>query len=672
MRIINILRRRVKVTGMVLLMSTSAPCAYADWVPDLQSSSGLDYSMPADSYRINIPLDVSDERLARLSLELDAIDVTAMIVMDRENAIFTPPQPLEFGNHSFRLVEYAPDGNILELGYWQVEVRQSASFQAANLEGSLTGTANKLVADNINGSRSLEGSGSLLLNGSVADKNWQTDGNVQLSYNSQKELTVNDRALDMYSYLLAGEAGAGKLNVGHHLIPYNSLILDGFDRRGMSASYGSAKLKSRATVFAMRPDQLVGFKEGLGVTNPNNRVAGVIWEAQPLNNESKTLYLSAAYLSGTGETDGTGVTTFVEEDTSKDWTLIADSTLLDGQVRFRGEYADSAYDFDGGGGFSEEDDYAYSLLARYEPVMALDQKFGWNIQLENRRVGTFFKSLANPTLPSDRDVLGLSGQLSWTSIYLNLSAAQEEDNVDGSNSRPTVQTRKYEASVNYNPLFDMTSEVDGWFGSQSYSLNLIQASADEARRPARATVQETDNRTQSASINARYNYLRRQSGLTGWGIGYAYGNQSDFTDMVFPDTNTHTARLDAVFGIGSRFSIAPYLQYIKTEDTDNGVDVDTTLLGLYTNIIILPNRLTGDLTASLNRNKQSDDTIDERGYFVEGNLRWNWIQPRQNRPGFDVSLAATYDDTRDDTILGTDNTGYQVYLKFDLTVPIKY
>jgi len=37
MRIINILRRRVKVTGMVLLMSTSAPCAYADWVPDLQS-----------------------------------------------------------------------------------------------------------------------------------------------------------------------------------------------------------------------------------------------------------------------------------------------------------------------------------------------------------------------------------------------------------------------------------------------------------------------------------------------------------------------------------------------------------------------------------------------------------------------------------------------------------
>ena len=85
-------------------------------MPDLESSSGQSWSSPTDSYRINVDASVPNSRLQNFSLEVDNIDVTQTIELVDNFAIFTPPQPLAAGIHSFRLVEYTDDGSIFELG----------------------------------------------------------------------------------------------------------------------------------------------------------------------------------------------------------------------------------------------------------------------------------------------------------------------------------------------------------------------------------------------------------------------------------------------------------------------------------------------------------------------------------------------------------------------------
>ena len=59
-----------------------------------------------------IPQDVPQ----RLAVELDDIDVTALAALDGSDIVITPAQPIAFGKHTLRLVEYTPDGGIAERG----------------------------------------------------------------------------------------------------------------------------------------------------------------------------------------------------------------------------------------------------------------------------------------------------------------------------------------------------------------------------------------------------------------------------------------------------------------------------------------------------------------------------------------------------------------------------
>ena len=75
----------------------------------------------------------------QLALEVDAIDVSSLVVVEGKRVIYAPPSPFTPGMHQLRLVEYAANGDIIELGHWRFEVRQSAAFQQqhAQLAASL-------------------------------------------------------------------------------------------------------------------------------------------------------------------------------------------------------------------------------------------------------------------------------------------------------------------------------------------------------------------------------------------------------------------------------------------------------------------------------------------------------------------------------------------------------
>jgi len=147
-----------------------------DWYPELEQSNS--YREPMQSFRIHIPKSVPTDVLQSLVLELDNIDVTAMVTRDGEYAAFTPIQPLEFGKHVLRLVEYAADGDINEKGYWEVSVRRSSLFREADYAADINLTASQRIADNNDPApgeeepKGFNAQGSASLQGRVADKDW--------------------------------------------------------------------------------------------------------------------------------------------------------------------------------------------------------------------------------------------------------------------------------------------------------------------------------------------------------------------------------------------------------------------------------------------------------------------------------------------------------------------
>ncbi|MCW8946535.1 MAG: hypothetical protein OQK80_03625, partial [Sedimenticola sp.] len=97
----------------------------ADWSPELVSTTDRGYRLPSEEVRLYIPPEVPLEVLQRLSLELDDIDVTALVGREGDFALFVPIQPLSYGQHRLRLVENGADGSLLERGFWLLEVRKS-------------------------------------------------------------------------------------------------------------------------------------------------------------------------------------------------------------------------------------------------------------------------------------------------------------------------------------------------------------------------------------------------------------------------------------------------------------------------------------------------------------------------------------------------------------------
>src|SRR5688572_24851674 len=219
---------RAVLGACLLQLVTLSANAQTDWTPQLvPAASGA--RSPAEAIRIRLPANLSAAVLERLTLELDDFDVTALVSREGADAVFTPPQPLPFGPHTLRLVEYAPDGTIIERGMWEFEIRKAALFREA--EGRIASTLNitqRIADDDLTQPtpKKNQANGAAQLAGTVADSNWRLKGNMDLLYNSQEQLTPRQKdQLDMGRFLLQGELGAASAQAGHHAVAPDSLIM---------------------------------------------------------------------------------------------------------------------------------------------------------------------------------------------------------------------------------------------------------------------------------------------------------------------------------------------------------------------------------------------------------------------------------------------------------------
>jgi hypothetical protein len=658
----------------VLLTGTFLPVratfAAPDWQPSLIPPPAETGWGPSEPILIALPsLPTTPERLL---LEVDDIDVTPSVSYEPELLVYTPVEPLGWGQHVIRLVEHAPDGSIIERGAWTIEVRKTARFREVEFRADIALTATQRI-DEKNLFEPLpeetQGSGSALLSGTIAEKNWRMIGEAGLIHNSQEELMPNDKEFDLAQFLFVNKFGSESrytdATVGEHTPAPNSFVIADFNRRGLSGGLNSQAVTARG--FFVSTDPITGFKDGLAISDPENRTSGIFVTGRPLKAHRDALALSATALTSAG-TDGAGEGVGgdplqTEGDAA---SFIADGFLLKRRLRLRAEFAKTRFDFDGADtGLDPETDEAASFLAVLTPwheKVVKNRPMAWNIALERKRIGTFFRSLANATLANDIDLLRLFSDFDWSGLTLGLSLGREEDNVEDIPGLGRTQTDQAVFSLNYSPLPKLEQEgakKKRLFGQPSFGLGLFNYD-QEVIESGSGLSEGPLTETRSLNAFATFGYS-----AWSWGVNYVLTEQDEFTDPTF-DTRTNDFSFNLDFRVGERLNLTPLVQWINVEEPTTDVEEDTLNATLAVGYQFT-NRLRGNLSLAVNHTERTDDTVDQDTQSADFSLNYDAVRPAGARPGVILGLQGSYQDVDDKVDPSASGDTYQVFFTVALS-----
>jgi len=638
-----------------------------DWSLTLkQPSSG--YYGPQDELRMGIPAGIPAEELQQLKLEVDGIDVTSFIESDGSDAVYKPVQPLAWGKHEARVVEYTPDGEILERGDWTFEVRKTKLFREASLGAvfSLTGHERIAQRDNTNQPNPFSGNGSLTLNGSVANDFWKGNANGQFVYDDPNGNTRNGKkSIDVGDFLFAAQGGPLTVQAGHHSVAADNVLLqNGINNRGVSATIGTNVLHSSVTGFTMRSSPVTGFQHGFAISNPDDRIEGVTLQSYPLAGENGTVKLTGVYVNGNSTESGdfTGGDPTVMGGDGFGGTV--DSVFFSNRLRIRGEYARTRFDFDGKtGSLASLTDHAYTALGTFkilDGVSLLDKPMVWTLGTQYRYFGTDYRSVADVTGGiSDTEVAQIFTSANWANISVNGELDQGFDNVSDAPSLPKNRTRLGTLTIGWNPQPDYDQQgmpVVGFFGTPSLTGTVTSQQVLTVTSGAIAAT-GLDTLTNTLGADATFMYS-----TWNWHAGYMVTWLGNHTDAI-ASTRTDNANADITYALfNQRLTLMPKLELIREKNRGTLVDSKTVHPSLTTIVALLDNKVNAGITADVTRTFTNDGLQDGTTWSVNGNLDWAALKATTYKPGLTLSLTGNYTDTHDKVNILTSLSNYQLFL----------
>lgn len=715
--------RHILTAGVIVLLLLPCVTHAQDWQATLIATESGGFE-PQSTLRVQLPATVTAATLEWLALELDNVDVSQVVSLEQSDqgytVALTPPQPLAAGEHVLRLVEYTPDGQITERGAWAYTIRHPAGLANAVFSGNTTLDLSRRFADD-----DLEGApGRNQLNGSTvfaargASMSWDFNGRADLLYdtaqfqavatspvdsttanagdpNTTDPATVSGgtvqpggeteeaepvnpyaggHSIELGEYLFEGRGDSLQALLGHHALTHDSLVMREFNRRGASLTAATAGGLASASAFAFRTEPIVGWRDGLGITNGDHRVVGAVLSANPLRQHAQALALTGTCLSGKGQ-DGTGVGVegnFNEADGNA-CSLVADSLLAGEKVRLRGEYAGSDFDFDGAAdGFASEKDNAWDILAIYSPLKTEDgpvAAINWDVGAEVQQVGLYYRSLANPTLPADRELQRLFTTLQWGGLSLQAQAGTEQDNVADDPALPTLHNRIGNLAVSYSPAVQTDAQgvpVLRWYGQPTLSFTSQYGKQDHASLPAELEDYRIAQKTLYNQAAVAFQYL-----TWSWQAGYGLGNEKDEQGGSF-DRDSTLGNLAFNWQLSERLTLGLQGQKNRVEDTVTALTTDSELVGVNADAMLIRDKVRLTLGYNLAQDEASDDSIDTRTQTWNGNLDWQVKQPRGFRPGLGLWLRGEWQEREDRVNPDLATSPYQVFAGIRIGWPVTY
>ncbi|HUJ88126.1 MAG TPA: hypothetical protein VLX30_14855 [Burkholderiales bacterium] len=635
--------------GAIAALHAMAFAQQAGWKPVFvpPGAGATAQTAPLRIHVAGIPADTPQH----LGVELDDIDVTSLAALDGSDIVITPAQPIAFGAHTLRLVEYTPDGGIAERGQWAFEIRQSAAFLQSQLRANVTLTASQRVANhNVDTSVGpLQGTGSAQIQGRVANETWQANGSMSLVSSSQTaQMPLQGSHLDIAQYLLSAQHGSVSASVGDHTaLGPESLVMQNFARRGVTVDLAAGSA-AHVTGFSMSATPLAGSRNLSGTQDDRNRIDGMVASLFPLPGRPEALALSGTYVDGesTGMS-GAGVAGSPQPYGGHAGSLVADAQLFDKLLRLRGEAARSSYDFDGVGvGLEPQAGHAYSGLANYTPwhsLNVLGQPLVWNVGVQKKVLSTFFQSPATPGAIADRDMGQLFSGLNWYGLSAQAAAAKEHDNVDDLALVPRTRTTQHSFSLNWVPVQRAvagTAPAMAWYGTPSLSASYVKVSKELTDNAgsfllALGPLHETSN----LMLGAQF-----QHASWSWGATHTRVEDQDFAGYT-PQTVTTADRLQTAFLV-KKLNVGASVEHDKTEDLTN-VARSQAMIGGATLAYPFTRRVSSNLTYNV-RHAWSDVPASDQ-ITSDTTLGLNWVVVAANgqRPGLSLGLDGSYHSCRD-------------------------
>ncbi|HEY7885404.1 MAG TPA: hypothetical protein VIC08_10695, partial [Cellvibrionaceae bacterium] len=203
-----------------------------------------------------------------------------------------------------------------------------------------------------------------------------------------------------------------------------------------------------------------------------------------------------------------------------------------------------------------------------------------------------------------------------------------------------------------------------WLGSPSLSLAVERTELSDERTA--ADFAEQDMLSESVSLSANFSASAWQ-----WSAGYSYQTFDDFTD-VQSDSRIRALYANASIRLGSRLSLQPGWQRQRLENLDYQAVSYNTIISLSSSFVLLPERLTGQLSINNSDNQALNDPFyqqDNRNQYLAAELLWHAKKSKANRLGLDISLSVSNQDYRDRLFGENNNDSYQVFLTLRTTLP---
>ena len=201
-----------------------------------------------------------------------------------------------------------------------------------------------------------------------------------------------------------------------------------------------------------------------------------------------------------------------------------------------------------------------------------------DIGIENGRLGTYFRSPANPTGIADRELLRGFANLGWSGLNVQISHGRETDNVNSQTLLPRIRTDLSSLSVGYAPFAGTTGS------SATAKIDLVRAPVLQRYLTCHGSGRHTVggslsagglHATRNLSLSANFAYP-----MWSWSVSHVLGKDDDFSNLA-SDTKSRSTQLGANLRLGQKLTIGPTVQWNDIEDRDNhSGDSKTLLTGL--------------------------------------------------------------------------------------------
>jgi hypothetical protein len=599
----------------------------------------------------------------QLAFELDGMDVTAIVQHEEGGARLQMPQNLARGEHRLRVVFSPGDGSLVKVGNWLFVVGGVAELKAA---AATTLTLNQRLLNK--GSLTADPPGALQLEGAAAVRieresdHSQADLNAQIWLNSNPAAGVTDRRLDVAEYLLRYQQGGIALQAGHHQLPYESLIHSSFQRRGLSASMDLSPT-SKLSGFAMRSEPVLGVDNFSGVNDGGHRVQGMVLGHEVYADGDSGMSVSLGALSGEGSDVGSVLDASGEQHRGNAWSLVGDAHWFGSRLRLRTEYAASRYDWDAANAANpgRENDHAYALLVSANSGAQSPDTLYWSVDTEHRLVGTFFRSVANLGLPSDKSINRLGGTARLNAWQVDASWIRYLTNANRLPTLATITADQNNLSLAWTPTHPDSLP---WYGQPSVQWNYAGVRQRQTSTPQGFIGSAIDDSSWQLMMNGS---LSHEAWNAYGSVGV--GGFKDYAGLA-PTTRSRNLNLGASWRIGEFLTLGPTLEWSRLSEPATGLRERAHGVGVFVDFSILPERLMGNFNLGVNRIRRSDDSLRDTNVFATGELLWRLRKASVNTAGFDLRLSLTRQDRTDSTSPITTGKGHLVFLGLTMTLPV--